>query len=302
MPKIRNLFKKTFFLGIFGIVVEKISVQTKNSNPMKTLISLLSFFLILGLVTGCDLNSDPNSAEARVNFRLVDAPANYDEVWIEVLAIRVKVDHEGSEANEDESTWDELPNSGPTLVNLLDLTGGNSLLIGSEDFPEGKIDQIRLILGENNYLMKDGTKINLTTPSAQQSGLKVKVGQSIEGGNTYDLVIDFDAAKSIVTAGNSGNVILKPVLRAYLDITQGIQGQVLPLEAQPVLVTVSGNGIEVNTFADETGKYSVLGLAPGNYTVTFTPNEGYQGQSIQNVSVIDDQITTVNVVNLAIKP
>jgi hypothetical protein len=269
---------------------------------MKALASLFSFFLILGLASSCDLNDDPNSREARVNFRLVDAPADYDEVWIEVLAIRVKVDHEESDVSEDESTWDEISNNGSTMVNLLDLTGGNSLLIGTEEFPEGKIDQIRLVLGNNNYLMKDGVKINLTTPSAQQSGLKIKVEETIEGGNTYDLVIDFDAAKSIVKAGNSGNVILKPVLRAYLDITQGIQGQVLPLEAQPVQVTVSGNGIEINTFADNTGKYSVLGIAPGTYTVTFTPNESYQGQSIPDVSVLDDQITTVNVVNLGIKP
>ena len=121
---------------------------------MKVLINVFSLFLILFLAAACDFNDEPNSSEARVNFKLVDAPADYDEVWVEVLSIRVKADYEGSESDEDESTWEEIIYDGPQMVNLLDLTGGNSLLLGTEDFPEGEIDQIRLILGENNYLMK----------------------------------------------------------------------------------------------------------------------------------------------------
>lgn len=265
---------------------------------MKTILALFNLLLLVGLVSSCDVNDEPNSSEARVNFRLVDAPADYDEVWIEILALRVKVDYDGSDMEEDDSTWEEIIYDGPRMVNLLDLTGGNSLLIGSEDFPEGEIDQIRLILGENNYLMKGEQKIELKTPSAQQSGLKIKVEEDIQAGHTYDLVIDFDAAKSIVKAGNSGNVILKPVLRAYVEISQGIQGQVFPLEAQPIQVTVSGNGTEVNTFADGTGKYSVMGLAPGTYSVTFTPNAGYKPQTLTNILVEDDKVTNPNVVNL----
>ncbi|MDX5338830.1 MAG: DUF4382 domain-containing protein [Cyclobacteriaceae bacterium] len=269
---------------------------------MKTLLALFNFLLLVGLLASCNENDAPNSSEARVNFRLVDAPADYDEVWIEILALRVKVDYEGSDMEDDDDTWEEIIYDGPQMVNLLDLTGGNSLLIGSEDFPEGEIDQIRLILGENNYLMKGEQKIELKTPSAQQSGLKIKVEEEIQGGQTYDLIIDFDAAKSIVTAGNSGNVILKPVLRAYVEVSQGISGQVFPLEAQPVQVTITGNGMEINTFADETGKYSVMGLTPGTYTISFTPNEAYLPQSLNNIIVEEGKVTTPNVVNLEPAP
>ena len=269
---------------------------------MKALVSYLSLLLILLIGTSCQDNDQPNLAEARVNFRLVDAPADYDEVWIEVIAVRVKVDYQGSDMDEEnDDTWEEIVLDQPSKVNLLDLTGGKSLLLGTEDFPEGEIDQIRLILGEDNYLMKEGQKIELKTPSAQQSGLKIKVEESIEGGKTYDLIIDFDAAKSIVTAGNSGNVILKPVLRAFLDITQGIQGQVLPLEAQPVQVTVTGNGIEINTFANENGNYSILGLAPGTYSVKFTPNESFFEQTVGDIVVEEDEVTTSSPVTLASK-
>lgn len=268
---------------------------------MKTLLSVFCLSMLVLLAASCDMNDEPNTDQARVNFHLVDAPGEYDEVWIEVLAIRVKVDHDGSEMNDDDDTWEEIVFDGPEQINLLDLTGGTSLMLGSEDFHEGEIDQIRLMLGENNYLMKDGNRIELKTPSAQQSGLKIKIDQEIEGGHTYDLVIDFDAAKSIVTAGNSGNVILKPVLRAYLDISQGIEGQVFPLEAQPIQVTITGEGTEVNTFAAPDGSYSILGLAPGTYSITLTPADPYLPQTI-TVDVVDDEITTPDVVTLVTQP
>lgn len=260
---------------------------------MKTPTILSSFFLMLLLAFGCEMNNEPNSNQARVNFRLVDAPGDFDEVWVEVIALRVKADFPESDMNEEEATWREIEYNGSQLVNLLDLTGGNSILLGSEELPEGKIDQIRLVLGDNNYLMKGEVRTELKTPSAQQSGLKIKVNQEITGGNTYDLVIDFDVAKSIVVAGNSGNVILKPVLRAYLEESQGIQGQVNPVDAQPVQVLINGNGTEASTFTNTEGKFSILGLSPGTYTVKLIPNENYNPQTIMDVVVENDKITVI---------
>ena len=243
-------------------------------------------------------DDNPNGASARVNILLVDAPASYDEVWVEILAVRVKVDEDRIEDDdvdeEDESSWVEIVYEESQPINLLDLTGGNTEHLGTENFPEGEIDQIRLILGENNYLIKDGERFDMKTPSAQQSGLKVKVDEYIEGGMSYDLVIDFDAAKSIVEAGNSGQIILKPVLRAYLDeVSTGLMGQVLPLEAQPVQVTVEGEGEVINTFVDANGNYKVTGLDDGVYKITFSPNDAYGSVIMEGIVVDDEMVTTV---------
>lgn len=268
---------------------------------MKTLLKSFAFSLLMLGTFACDTNDSPDSDQARVNFYLVDAPADYDEIWIEVLALRVKADYQDSEMNDDDNSWNEIIFEGSRYVNLLDLTGGNSLLLGTEDFPSGEIDQIRLILGEDNYLIRDGDRFELKTPSAQQSGLKIKVNQTVEAGNTYNLVIDFDAAKSIVEAGNSGNIILKPVLRAFLEQSQGVQGQVVPLDAQSVLVTVAGNGIEFNTFVDDKGNYMVQGIDPGTYTITFTPNERYNNATVTGIVVENGQLKTVPPVTLTLK-
>ncbi|SEG21863.1 DUF4382 domain-containing protein [Algoriphagus boritolerans] len=268
---------------------------------MKIIIKNLTVFLLGFAAFACDINNSPKSGQARVNFYLVDAPADFDEVWIEVLALRVKAENEESEMTEDDDSWNEIVFEGSRYVNLLDLTGGNSLLLGSEDFPEGNIDQIRLILGEDNYLTKDGERFELKTPSAQQSGLKIKVDQTLEAGNTYNLIIDFDMAKSIVVAGNSGNIILKPVLRAFLEQSQGVQGQVLPVEAQPVMITVTVNGIDLNTFADENGNYVIQGITPGTYDLTFMPNEGYEPVTVNGIVVEAEKVTTVPPVTLVEK-
>lgn len=246
----------------------------------------------------------PNGGNARVNFYLVDAPGDFDEVWIEILAIRVKADSDHSmgnpNMNDDDNTWIEIPyDESSRYVNLLDLTGENSLLLGTEDFPEGEIDQLRLILGDDNYVVKDGARSELTTPSAQQSGLKIKVSEEIQSGMSYNLIIDFDVAKSIVVAGNSGNIILKPVLRAYVEeAASGIKGQVFPAGAQPVAVNAQKGDDVYNTSVDENGNFRILGIDDGVYVLTFTPNEGYQTLVIDNVLVEEGVVKTLDPITL----
>lgn len=275
--------------------------------------NLFNYFMLLGVMlfaVACSNDDEtPNGGNARVNFYLVDAPGDFDEVWIEVLAIRVKAeddsmddDAQGNDDDDDgnESDWIEIPyDEASPYVNLMDLTGENSLFIGSEDFPAGEIDQLRLVLGDDNYVVKDGVRSDLKTPSAQQSGLKIKVDEDIEGGMSYNLVIDFDVAKSIVVAGNSGNINLKPVLRAYLEeAASGVMGQVFPTEAQPVSVNAQKGDDSYNTFVDENGNFKILGMDDGVYTLTFTPTEGYQVLVVDNVLVEEGKVKTLDPITL----
>jgi len=74
-------------------------------------------------------------------------------------------------------------------------------------------------------------RVLLDTPSAQQSGLKQKHGFDVEANTEADLVLDFDACRSIVKAGNSGNsgkYNLKPVITVMPLLTESIVGAVDP--------------------------------------------------------------------------
>ncbi|TFV95781.1 DUF4382 domain-containing protein [Algoriphagus kandeliae] len=262
---------------------------------MKNLIQNFLILSILLISFSCDFNDSPTSRKALVSFTLVDAPGDFDEVWVEVISVRVQYVTENGEENDDESTWEEIPvEGGSQLVNLMELTGENSFLIGTESFESGRINQIRLVLGENNYVVKGEEQFELKTPSAQQSGLKLKLDQKLEAGNAYGIIIDFDVAKSIIVAGNSGNINLKPVLRAFLQETAGIQGQVLPSEAQPILMEAFQNGESFSTFTNAEGAFVIQGLEPGTYSLKITPNESYQSLELIDIVVEEGKITTTS--------
>jgi hypothetical protein len=280
--------------------------QTKPTISMKTILNY--FMLALIAVVGFSCNNDDEllAGSAKVNFYLVDASGDFDQVWIEVIALRIKADDNDQnndddiEDDSDESSWVEIPfEEGSRYVNLLELTGENSQFLGSEIFPEGEIDQLRLVLGDDNYVVKDGNRSELKTPSAQQSGLKIKLNESIEGGKSYEIVIDFDVEKSIIVAGNSGNIILKPVLRAYVrKAAAGIMGQVFPKEAQNVALKAMNGDNEYNTGVDENGNFKIQGMDDGVYTLTFTPNSDYNGKEIGGVLVEEGKMKTIDPITL----
>ncbi|GGF34129.1 hypothetical protein GCM10011339_22940 [Echinicola rosea] len=231
---------------------------------------------------------------ATVNVSLVDAPADYDEVWIEVLGVELLPGDE----EEDGDGWVYIPyDEEDTHINLLSLVNGNEAYIGSEEISAGSISKLRLVLGDDNYLVINGEETPLTTPSAQQSGLKLQLDQELMAGIQYDLVIDFDAAKSIVKAGNSGQYILKPVLRVVAEQSASIEGKVLPVEAHPVIYGII-NEDTVSTFADESGSFALRGLAEGDYTIIFDPTEEYEADTLYSVPTLDGEITVLDPVEL----
>ncbi|AWW30992.1 hypothetical protein DN752_13145 [Echinicola strongylocentroti] len=252
--------------------------------------------LVVVIFASCNSEDDEiREGNAKVNVSLIDAPADYDGVWVDVLGVEILP---GDVDGNDESAWINIPYENEDgQVDLLTLTGGNAEFIGSKEVPAGKISQIRLLLGEDNYLVMDGERIELTTPSAQQSGLKLQLNQELMAGIQYDLVIDFDAAKSIVEAGNSGRYILKPVIRAVAEESASIEGQVLPVEADPVIYGVI-NEDTVSTFTNETGAFALRGLVSGDYTIIIDPVEGYQTAILHNVTAVEGEVTLLDPIEL----
>ena len=97
----------------------------------------------------------------------------------------------------------------------------------------------------------------LSTPSGQQSGLKLQAHFEVLSGQTADLVLDFDACKSVVKAGNSGQFILTPVVSVLPRVITGLQGFVttaLGLSRTPVAAQQTGLTVR-STVPDSTGKF-----------------------------------------------
>jgi hypothetical protein len=144
-----------------------------------------------------------------VRIHLTDAPANYLEVNVDIKQVRIHISDDSSSAN----GWINLPtNAG--IYNLLDLQNGiDTTIVDSTVVPSGKVSQIRFVLGPNSSVMtSDSVLHDLKVPSGEQSGLKINVHRDIPGGKTLNVVLDFDAEKSVHEKGN-GNFSMKPVIK-----------------------------------------------------------------------------------------
>lgn len=231
---------------------------------------MLSVFALFACSDDDDDNNVNDDREARMSVRLVDAPGDYDSVFVDVEDVLVKYSTDVEGEAEGEISLDDVDAG---IYNLLELTGGASvMLVADDDVPSGQISQIRLVLGDENSVVVDGQSHPLQTPSAQQSGLKIQVNQTLEAGQTYAFTLDFDVEESIVEQGNGG-YLLKPVIRASLNAETGaIGGTVIGLVAgTQTLVTAQNEATqeEVSTYTDAEGAFMLNGVPEGTYTLTF---------------------------------
>jgi len=236
-------------------------MNRKKEDFMKKLLFSMTAFLAVAFMS-CE--EDKN---ARLEVWLTDAPARYEAVKVDVQGVEIH-----SNENDNDRGWQSL-NITPQIYDLLTLTNGEEAKLGDLELPGGRVSQIRLILGDNNTVVVDGTEHPLATPSAQQSGLKLQLNQVLSEGVTYKLVLDFDAARSIVETGD-GTYSLKPVIRVFSEATTGaIKGVVDP--AGEVNITVkSGDEVVATTISNEDGGFLIRGLGEGSYTVEFESPEG----------------------------
>lgn len=266
-------------------------VKTKNLKLWIAGTALIS----AGVMTACSTEEQPADGQARFQVRLTDAPGNYEAVWIDVQDILINYGE-----GEDEGNWESLPGVQTGVYNLLELVNGYDTMLVDATIPSGKIGQIRLVLGEDNWITVDGEDIPLTTPSAQQSGLKLNIHADVTAGIVYSLVLDFDVAKSIVEAGNSGKYILKPVIRTFLDAQGGnIKGLVLPDSVRTAILAISGSDT-ISTFTADNGAFLFKALEPGSYQLMFIPDtlSGYLPYDTAGIAVEDAGVTDIGVVTL----
>ena len=223
-----------------------------------------------------DKISDPENG-SRVILKLVDSEGDYQEVNVEIIDIQYN-------SSEDENGWQSFTPEGgyPIQTDLTELVAGNELLLSDEIIPSGWMEQIRLVLSDNNTLKIEGQEdlIPLKTPSAQQSGLKIKLNQELDPGFSYTFILDWDVQRSIVSSGNSGQYILKPVIRANAEVNSGsVSGIVVadvigdestdlfPQEEVVVnIYTLEGDYV-TNSQTNENGEFLIQGLSPGEYEI-----------------------------------
>ncbi len=256
----------------------------------------LLFILLAGSIfafLSCSKNNSSPVADSSMSVYLVDAPAAYDKVFIDIQSVQVKTSTDASE-----SDWQTINIARKGIYNLLNFKNGIDTLLGTLKLPAGRINQLRLVLGSNNSVVLNGVTYPLSTPSAQQSGLKLQIKADLVAGIDYRIWIDFDAARSIVETG-SGTYILKPVIRTFTQAESGaIKGFTLPISAKGWVFAIANvNDTISSTPADLlTGAYLLRGLPAATYKVSFRATAGvYRDTTFNNVSVTTGVVTDLGI-------
>lgn len=263
----------------------------KNMNK---LLATLLIFLVSGIIMS-SCSKSVNTEKARLQVFLTDDPGNYQAVIIDVTDVLINITGDST------SGWQSLSNINRGSYDLLKLVNDKDTLLANADIPSGKIHQLRLVLGTENFVKINNQFIKLETPSAQQSGLKLNVQQTINNGVLYKIILDFDVAKSIVKTGNN-KYILKPVIRTVFESIGGsIKGYVKPFDFQTAILVFRGpNDTVASTYSSTlNGGYLIKGLVAGSYSLHFKPtNAIYRDSVVNGITVLNNKVTVVDTLKL----
>jgi hypothetical protein len=187
---------------------------------------------------------------------------------------------------------------------LLTLANGATTVIGSAELEAGTYPQIRLILSNDGHSLEvDGDIHEMFIPSGAQTGIKLNINAEIEEDIEYVLLLDFDASRSVVKAGQNDQkpYILEPVIKATEKaITGNIEGTVNPAEAEPVVYAISNSDTLASTIADTSdGYFKLIGLEEGTYDVSVNPrNDSYSEKTVTGKDVTVEETNDIGTVDL----
>ena len=258
---------------------------------LRNTIFYASLVLTAVLVAASCTKNETSKGSAHMQVSLTDGPGDYEGLYIDVQDIKINMTTDST------SGWTSLDGVRRGTYNLLDLVNGKDTLLADATIPAGRVQQIRLILGEDNYVKTGGNMLKLETPSAQQSGLKLNIHQDVNEGVLYQLVLDFDVAKSVHGTGN-GKYMLKPTIRTVLQALGGsIKGSVAPDSLQTAVLAIQGVDTVASTYTSN-GNYLIRGLNAGSYDLHFLPSDTSLSKQIKTgVTVSTGVLTTVDTVH-----
>ena len=255
------------------------------------------WFLLLAVLTafafGCGGGSGgsagfSSSNTGTLSLSLVDAPGGeYQAVYVTIKMVQVcHATYPCDAVDPDDDCgcqWETVETIEGTF-NLLELVNGVVANLGQKDLEAGTYKQMRLLLddvpddslnllGEAHphpqYLIDmDDQSHAMKVPSGYQTGIKLVHTFDIVGGRTTELILDFDVAKSVIKAGNSGKYLLKPTIKVigtyFREVVSGTvfnsEGDSLANAHVVAWHEEDSEGswsVAMSTFTDEDGGYTL---------------------------------------------
>lgn len=306
----------------------------KNSKII--LVPLLMFVLITIMLLSCqkEIASVANTNTNHLNVYLTDAPINFDNVFIDIRLVEVKVekdscagiahqsdstddhgsnsgsddhgnddhgnnsasDDHGNHSSDDCEVWDTLQVTAG-VYDLLQFRNGVDALLASGAIPRGEIKAIRLTLGTNNAVVVDSVSYPLGLPGSNKVTVKIEEVE-IRSSNNFQLHLDFDLSNSIVQL--SGNRFeLRPFIKPFNENKSGrVEGSVFPKDAKAI-VSLTGNLDTLMAIPEKDGKFKIRGIRSTQFDLHFKATAGgYRDTTISNITINPGQEIKLNAVTL----
>ncbi len=243
---------------------------------------------------------------------LTDAAAcGYNQINVTLQKVRV---HPSATALATDTGWSEVVPSTPQRVDLLSLTNGAVLELGTVTLPVGTYHQMSVVLAANdattplaNSVVPVGlSERALGMPANLQASLNIPISITIVKDQTSDFVIDFDACNSVLRLGTSGNFDLAPrysIVQRTSTTGQRITGYVATaFDPATTRISAQQNGAVVRaTVPDSTGHFVLYPLPAGTYDLVISAL-GAVPALVSGVPASDTASTDVSTQATAINP
>ena len=271
---------------------------------MKTRLTLKMLAAVLPLATfliiACQKENVSDDAPAPLKIYLTDHQTPiFDSVFIDMQKLEVKLEDD-SLSN---GGWVNM-NIRSGVYNILRFRNGLDTLFASAVLPNNRIRKVRLTVGTQNSVMRNGQSSPLKIKDKEREVVisLSRTNFDINNGQVM-LWLDFDAGNSIVVDnsgwGNNNGFELKPRIKAFGKSNTGrIEGHVLPLAANAIVKAVLGSDTATAIPESRSGEFKIIGLNAGNYQLVIDAQNGYFDSTISSVRVINGEDTKLPVINL----
>ena len=223
----------------------------------------------------------------------------FDSVFIDIRSLEVKLED------------DTLPNGGwvslnirAGVYNILRFRNGLDTLFATGTLPNARIRKIRMTLGTQNSVMKNGQSFPLVVKNEDRQVVANLESSNFEINNGQVLFwIDFDASRSVQVdnsgPGNGNGYRLKSHIKIFTKSNSGeIEGKVLPRAADALVMAIIGTDTAMAVPDDDDGEFKIVGLNAGTYRVFIDGQNNYNDTTINNVIVRNRENTHLPTITL----
>ncbi len=274
--------------------------------------------VLVALGVGCGTTGQ-TSGTGTLELYLSDSPTDAENV----TGVYITINEIQYHMNDQWITCEEF--EGPKTYDLLELTNGNSALLGELVLPGGHYNQIRFMLdipqmGQNPanpgcYItFADNSTRPLFVPSGNTTGYKAVGAFVVPVNGTVEITADFDVRKAVQLAAS--HYILRPTIRLVVNNEAGRISGLITNESgyTDIIVFAYADGTWTDTEDDEPvapdprfpnaihsgkmcddGHYTIPYLVAGTYDLVVA---GYNGASfekvlgfVSNVEVVSNRTT-----------